>query len=108
MLDQISRSLPPMLWLTQMKQTGADVTVEGRCTSLTSLSDFVANLEGTGYFKRSIEIVSTATEPLPQPPGELIKFSIKAAFQQPGVVKAAAPGTPVIPVAPGGRGRGAR
>jgi type IV pilus assembly protein PilN len=107
MLDQISRSLPPMLWLTQMKQTGADVTVEGRCTTLTGLSDFVANLEATGYFKRSIEIVSTATEPLPQPPGELIKFSIKAAFQQPGAVKAATPGTPVIPIAPGGPGRGA-
>jgi Tfp pilus assembly protein PilN len=96
-----------MLWLTQMKQTGADVTVEGRCTSLTGLSDFVANLEATGYFKRSIEIVSTATEPLPQPPGELIKFSIKAAFQQPGAAKTTVPGAPVIPIAPGGRGRGA-
>ncbi|MBZ5556884.1 MAG: PilN domain-containing protein [Acidobacteriia bacterium] len=107
MLDQLSRALPPMLWLTQLKQTGSDVTVEGRCTSLTSLSDFVANLEGTGYFKKSIEIVNTTTEALPQPPGELIKFTIKAAFQQPGAAKAATPGAPVVPVAPGGRGRGA-
>jgi type IV pilus assembly protein PilN len=102
MLDQISRALPPMLWLTQLKQTGTDVVVEGRCTSLTSLSDFVANLEATGYFKRSIEIVSTTTEPQPQPVGELIKFSIRAAFQQPGApADAALPGAPRIPTAPG-------
>jgi len=98
MLDQISRALPPMLWLTQVKQTGTDVLVEGRCTSLTGLSDFVANLESTGYFKRSIEIVSTATEPLAQPPGELIKFGIRAAFQQPGTAApATVPGAPRIP-----------
>ena len=91
MLDQISRSLPSMLWLTQLKQTGNDVVIDGHCTSLTDLSDFVANLESSGYFERSIEIVSTTTEALPQPPGELIKFSIKAQFQQPGDARAAAP-----------------
>lgn len=93
MLDQISRALPPMLWLTQVKQTGADVVIEGRCTSPIGVSDFVANLEASGYFKRSIEIVSTTSEQTPQPAGELIRFSIKAVFQQPGDAKA--------PVAPG-------
>ena len=84
MLDQISRALPPMLWLTEMKQVGRDVVIEGRCTTLTALSDFVANLEASGYFKRSVEIVSTQTETIGQPPGELIKFSVKAQFQPPG------------------------
>jgi type IV pilus assembly protein PilN len=84
MLDQISRALPPMVWLTQMKQTAEGVTIEGRCTALTSLSDFIVGLEASGYFKKSIEIVSSQTETLPTPPGELIKFSIKAQFQQPG------------------------
>jgi type IV pilus assembly protein PilN len=81
MLDQISRALPPMLWLTELKQIGTDVVIDGKCTTLTGLSDFVANLEGTGYFKRSIEIVSTLTETMSPPPGELIKFSVKAALQ---------------------------
>ena len=84
MLDQISRALPPMLWLTQLKQTDDGVVIEGRCTALTGLSDFVANLEASGYFRKSIEIVSSQTEALPAPPGELVKFSIKAQFQQPG------------------------
>jgi type IV pilus assembly protein PilN len=88
MLDQISRALPPMLWLTELKQTGAEIVIDGKCTSPIGVSDFVANLEASGYFKRSIDIVSTSSEALPQPPGELIKFSIKAVFQQPGDAKA--------------------
>lgn len=90
MLDQISRALPPMLWLTELKQTGTDVQIDGNCTTLTGLSDFVANLEASGYFKRSIEILNTQTQPLAQPPGETIRFSIKATFQQPGDAKPAA------------------
>ncbi|HWW85816.1 MAG TPA: PilN domain-containing protein [Vicinamibacterales bacterium] len=84
MLDQISRALPPMLWLTELKQSGTDVVIDGRCTSLTGLSDFVSNLEASGYFKKSIEIVSTQTETVQQAPGEVVKFSIKAQFQTPG------------------------
>jgi type IV pilus assembly protein PilN len=92
MLDQISRALPPMLWLTELKQspTGSEVVVDGKSTTLTGLSDFVANLEASGYFKRSIEIVSTTAEPSTPTSGELIKFSIKAIFQPPGEKPAAA------------------
>ena len=108
MLDQISRSLPPMLWLTELKQGGGgEVVVDGKCTTLTSLSDFVANLEATGYFKKSIEIVSSQTEPMATPPGELIKFSIKAIFQQPSdgpvVPAAVAAVRQVAPAAPASR-----
>ena len=91
MLDQISRALPPMLWLTELKQTGAEVLIDGKCTTQTGIADFVANLEASGYFKRSVDIVSTVVEPMAQPPGELIKFSLKAVFQQPGDVATPAP-----------------
>ena len=83
MLDQISRAVPPMLWLTDLKQSGNEIVIDGRCTALTSLSDFVANLEASGYFKKSVEIVSSQTETLP-PAADLIKFSIKAQFQPKG------------------------
>jgi len=94
MLDQVSRSLPPMLWLTELKQNDkvpGEVTIDGRCTTLTGLSDFVVNLEATGYFRKSVEIVSTVAEPMTQPPGELIRFSIRAVFESPADAKAAAP-----------------
>src|SRR6266404_7536593 len=73
MLDQISRALPPMLWLTELKQTGDDVQIDGRTTVLTSLTDFVTNLEASGYFRKSIDIVNTTTEQGAPPVSELIK-----------------------------------
>jgi len=88
MLDQISRALPPMLWLTELKQDSDTVLIEGRSTTQTGVSDFVANLEASGYFKKSIDIVNTQTEASTTPPGELIRFSLKAVFQPP---QAAAP-----------------
>jgi len=93
MLDQISRALPPMLWLTAMKQANAEVIMEGKATTLTGLSEFVSNLEASGYFKRSVEIVNTTTDPSNQASTSLIKFTIKAIFQQPGEAAAAAPAT---------------
>ena len=84
MLDQISLALPPMLWLTELKQTDNVVVIDGRCLAVTSLTDFVSNLEASGYFKRSIDILSSQTEPLPSPTGAMIRFSIKAQFQVPG------------------------
>ena len=83
MLDQIGRALPPMLWLMELKQTGDSVQLDGRCSTLTGLSEFVTNLEASGYFKRSVEIINTQVESMSTPPGELIRFSIKAQFQTP-------------------------
>jgi type IV pilus assembly protein PilN len=93
MLDQISRALPPMLWLTELKESATDVTIDGKATTVTGISDFVANLEASGYFKRSIDIVSTTAEPGTGPTGDLVKFSLKAVFQPPAEAKPA-------PVAP--------
>jgi type IV pilus assembly protein PilN len=83
MLDQISRALPSMLWLTELKQTGDDVVIDGRTTVLTSLTDFVTNLEASGYFKKSIDIVNTQTQAGGGNAAELIRFTIKASFAQP-------------------------
>lgn len=84
MLDQVSRALPSMLWLTELKQNGNEIVISGRCMALTALSDFVGNLEASGYFKKSVEIVSSQTETTSPQAGELIKFSIKALFQPKG------------------------
>jgi len=86
MLDQISRAMPQMLWLTEMKQ-GVDaneILISGKCISITALTDFVSNLEASGYFKRSVEIINSETEQTPQPPGELVSFNVRARFQRPG------------------------
>jgi type IV pilus assembly protein PilN len=102
MLDQVSRALPQMLWLTGMKQTGNDVQIDGKCTTPIAVSEFVSNLEASGYFKRSIEILSTQLDVGPGSTAsagtDLIKFSIKATFQSPDAnasAKPAAAGAPV-------------
>jgi len=94
MLDQISRSLPPMLWMTEVKQVGGDVLLDGLSTTQTGVSDFVNNLEMSGYFRRSIDIVGTTTQALAQPPGELVKFTLRAQFQRPGEKPPPAPTGP--------------
>ena len=89
-LDEISRALPPMLWLTELKQTDDSVLIDGRSTAVTNLTDFVSNLEASGYFKKSIDIVSSQTESANTGQTDLIKFSIKAQFQPPAAPVAAA------------------
>jgi len=92
MLDQLSRSLPPMLWLTNLKQEDNTITIDGKSTTQTGVSDFVANLESSGYFKKSIDIISSQTEAATTNQPETVKFQLKAAFQPP-VEPAPAPGT---------------
>jgi type IV pilus assembly protein PilN len=87
LLDQISRALPPTVWLTEIKQTPSknEVVIDGRSATRTGLSEFVASLEASGYFKRSIEIVSSSSETMPMLQGEQVKFQIRAVFQRLGV-----------------------
>src|SRR6185295_6147131 len=51
MIDQISKALPEMTWLTNISQSGGyTLQIQGRCLTLTSLSDFIGNLEASRYF----------------------------------------------------------
>jgi type IV pilus assembly protein PilN len=104
MLDQVSRSLPDMMWLTRMTQTGYDVTMDGNCLSLTSLSDFVANLEGSRYFARPVEIVSSEVVPATQTSPELIRFTVKGTFQMSGLLPPPPPPGAAPPKQGGARG----
>ena len=86
MLDQISRALPPMLWLTELEAgRRGDVVdrrpvhdADRRCPTSSRTS------KRPGYFKRSVEIVSTPSEAPTAPPASSIKFSVKAVFQHAG------------------------
>jgi type IV pilus assembly protein PilN len=82
-LDAVSRSVPEMLWLTQLEQKGADVTIEGRCMTLTSISDFVDNLGRSGWFKKPVEIVDSQLEVAPGGMGDVIRFTVKAQVAAP-------------------------
>ena len=98
-LDEISKAVPERLWLTDMTEKGDNIVLAGMTTSLTGLSDFVANLEGSTWFKKPVDIVDSQVTTDPKN-GDIFKFSIKAVFNNPE-----APPPPTPPA--GARGRGA-
>jgi type IV pilus assembly protein PilN len=96
LLDEVSKSVPDRLWLNDLKQVGAEFTIAGMTDSMTAVSDFVANLEGTRWFKKPVEILDSQVQ-ADAKAGDLIKFEIKAQFVD-----------PTAPAAPAGRGAGGR
>ena len=101
MLDEISRALPERLWLVEMTQKGDEVSIDGRTSTLSALTDFVANLQNSQYFRRPVEIVSSTTET--DPTGDVVRFVVKATFVAGGNAFAAQ-AIPAVPP-PAGQGR---
>ncbi len=97
LLDQVSKGLPDRLWLTEMKQAGADVTLEGRTTTLTALSDLIGNLESSGAFRKPVEIMNSEVEESKD--GDLVKFLVKANFPMGAIEPPPAPAKPARPAA---------
>jgi type IV pilus assembly protein PilN len=93
-LDEVSKALPDRLWLVSMGQREKDFTIEGRTTSLSVLSDFVANLEASAWFTRPVEILDTQVDQTPA--GDVVRFTVRATTQNPEA--------PAAPAAPAGRG----
>ena len=85
MIDQVSRALPDMTWLTSVNQAGYTLTIQGRCLTLTSLSDFVGNLEASRYFARPVEIVDSAVVSGDGKSPDLIQFTVRGTFQMSGI-----------------------
>ena len=81
MLDQVSRAMPEGVWLTELRQEGAHITVQGRATSLTVLSELVVALESSGYFTLPVDIVDSQFES--QAEGEVVRFELRAEFLVP-------------------------
>ena len=91
-IDEIAKALPDRTWLTEMKQKGNDITLAGMTTSNMGVSDFVANLENSGWFKRPVDIIGTTTDSDPKI-GELVKFEVRGSVNNPEA-------PPVPPVTP--------
>lgn len=81
-LDQISRSVPDRLWLHDMTQSGSDFTLTGFTTSMTALSDFVAAVESTRWFRKPVEILDSQMTSDAKA-GDIVKFVVKASYFDP-------------------------
>jgi type IV pilus assembly protein PilN len=76
LLETVSYSMPDGLWLLEIRQAAASVQIDGRATSITSITDFTERLQNSGYFLRPVEILSTSTEAIDDVP--LVRFVVKA------------------------------
>jgi len=94
LLETVSYSMPDGLWLLEIRQAAASVQIDGRATSITSITDFTERLQNSGYFLRPVEILSTSTEAIDDV--SLVRFVVKAEVvppQSPAEAAAAVPPT---------------
>ena len=108
LLDHISRSVPEMLWLTDMEQKGTALTIQGRANVLGATTDFVTNLRAANLLldidmKTEVETL----QPTPAQAGvELYKFTVTASLNK--SVPSQPTATPGAPAGGGGGGAAVR
>ena len=87
-LDELSKALPDRLWLVSMGQQGDNFTIDGRTTSLTGVSDFVANLQASPWFG-TVELLDSQVDQTPT--GDMVRFTLRATTENPEAPPPAAP-----------------
>jgi type IV pilus assembly protein PilN len=78
MLDEISKALPDFVWLTAMDQTGPNVKFTGESSGLTSIADFIAALERSGWFP-NVDLASSVEN------NNIITYVLSSTFMNPEV-----------------------
>jgi type IV pilus assembly protein PilN len=78
MLDEVSKALPDFVWLTAMDQTGPTVKFTGESSGLTSVADFIAALERSGWFP-NVDLSSSVEA------NNIITYVLTATFLNPEV-----------------------
>ena len=83
MLDEISKALPDFVWLTTLEQSGNTIRFAGESNGLTSVADFISNLQRSGWFPaEKVELVSSSET------NNVVSFQLQGEFRPPA---AAAP-----------------
>jgi type IV pilus assembly protein PilN len=111
LLDHISRSIPDLLWLTDMEQKGDALTIQGRANTLGATADFVTNLKNSILIAGDPELetgVENVQGTQGQPGVELYKFKVVAALNKADGLKAVPPVPAGVPAGGGGGGAAAR
>src|SRR6185503_422164 len=90
-LDEVTRSVPPFTWLTEMTATAQPFQLLGRTMDIQGFTRFMRQLEDSPWL-RDVTVVSTTTE---IDHGRAVTaFTVRAAYDRPGRGRA--------PVAPAG------
>lgn len=80
MLDEMSKALPDLVWLSGVEQAGASVRITGSSNGLTAVADFMSALQRSGWFP-TVEM--GPTQESREGGGQVVNFSVTATFQNP-------------------------
>jgi type IV pilus assembly protein PilN len=85
-LDEISRALPDLVWLTQLTLTGNDLTLVGQAMDENAVANYYSNLDSSPFFEEP-EVKNLARQ------GEDFSFTMSAVFtyEPPEIEQASAP-----------------
>jgi type IV pilus assembly protein PilN len=83
-MESLSSATPSRLWLTQFKETGGALTIDGLAIDNQTIADFLKSLSGSLYFT-GVDLVETTQ--IEQEGIPLKKFSVKAnlSYQPPAL-----------------------
>lgn len=84
MMDQLSRALPEMVWLTSLKFSNGTLNLSGSALSNNMIADFINNLKSTNYFyniqfKDSIRRRASGMD--------VFNFRLRCSFREISVIK---------------------
>ncbi|HSL19866.1 MAG TPA: PilN domain-containing protein [Methylomirabilota bacterium] len=85
-LDEVSRALPELVWLTQLKMSGNNLTLTGDAMDENAVANFYSNLDSSPFFEEP-EVKNLARK------GDDFVFTLSATFtyEPPEIQKASAP-----------------
>ena len=94
-MENLAHATPATLWLTELKESGGSLALNGLAVDNKTVADFITGLEASKHFK-SVELIETTQGA--GPTAGFKRFSIKTSvmYQPP---EAPAPGTKAAPVA---------
>jgi type IV pilus assembly protein PilN len=93
LVDEISKSLPDMVWLSGLDQAGDVIKLTGQSTGLTAVADFISALQRSGWFP-AVDLVSSTES------ANIITFALQATFKNPEVAAREAAARAAAPAAP--------
>jgi type IV pilus assembly protein PilN len=85
-MDEVSRALPELVWLTELKLTGNNLTLTGDAMDENAVANFYSNLDSSPFFEEP-EVKNLARK------GEDFVFTLACVFtyEPPEIKKASAP-----------------
>jgi Tfp pilus assembly protein PilN len=78
MLDEVSKALPDLVWLTALDETAGNVKFTGESNGLTAVAAFIEALQRSGWFP-SAELVSAKEA------NTIYTFNLAGVFKDPEV-----------------------